>query len=142
MAKKKSSALARLVTSIEIKNPDGSLTLVPVSAEDNTTANKILASQMRDLISRSIAKFGSLDMMTPKELKEITEAARNIAEFSGEVYKSGDFPQDGDSGEKHVDQSSVEPIDFASIKSGQKKPEEQEGQLESTPPPKEKGAGF
>ena len=138
MAKKKSSTLARLFTSIEVKHPDGTSMLVPVTAEDNTIANKILASQMRDLISRSIAKFGSLDMMTPKELKEITEAARNIAEFSGEVYKSGDLPQDED-GEKRVESSTVEPLDFASIKSDQKKAEPPEKKQEQQLPPKEEG---
>ncbi len=114
MAKtKKSGALARLVSSIEISNPDGTITHVPVSAEDNSTANKILASQMRELISKSIHKFGGLDVMTPKELKELTEAARNVAEFSGEVYKSGEVIE---TGEKRAEPIVEDVLDFSKLK--------------------------
>ena len=94
MAKaKKSAALARLVEAIEIKNPDGTTTMVPVSAEANSIANKIMASQMRALMQKSIEKFMSIDHMTPKELKEFTEAARNIAEFSGTDLGNHGIPQ-------------------------------------------------
>lgn len=120
MAKgKKSGALARLVSSIEINNPDGTVTHVPISAEDNSTANKILASQMRELISKSIHKFGGLDVMTPKELKELTEAARNVAEFSGEVYKSGESIE---TGEKRAEPVLEDVLDFSKLK-GQKSSE-------------------
>lgn len=132
MAKqKKSSALARLVDSIEIKNADGSTTLVPVSKADNDTANKILASQMRSLLQKSIVKFGDLALMTPKELKELAEAARSVAEFSGEVYKSGDSIEDGS--EKPVEPITTEALDFSKLKGNQTKPAKEEAALESTP---------
>lgn len=120
MAKKKSAALARLVQSIEITNADGTTTMVPISADDNATANKILASQMRHLIQRSIEKFGNLDLMSPKELKDLTEAARNIAEFSGEVYKAGD-PID-EPGEKKADAVVADVIDFSKLNASQPPP--------------------
>lgn len=120
MAKKKSGALARLVESIEIKNPDGTTTLVPVSKEDNATANKILASQMRSLIQKHIEKMGNLDVMTPKELKEMTEAAKNIAEFSGEVYKDGETIGD-EEGEKKIDGVATDVLDFSKLKDNQTK---------------------
>lgn len=130
MAKaKKSGALARLVSSIEISNPDGTVTHVPITAEDNSTANKILASQMRELISKSIHKFGGLDVMTPKELKELTEAARNVAEFSGEVYKSGESI---DAGEKRVEPITEDVLDFSKLKAG--KPSETKSDPEGKPP--------
>jgi len=97
MAKKKSSTTARLMTSIEVAQEDGTSLMIPVSAEDNAIANKILASQMRALIQKHIAKIGGLDMVTPKELKELTEAAKNVAEFSGNVYKTGDNLDGGES---------------------------------------------
>lgn len=129
MAKsKKSGALARLVSSIEISNPDGTITHVPVSAEDNSTANKILASQMRELISKSIHKFGGLDVMTPKELKELTEAARNVAEFSGEVYKSGEVIE---TGEKRAEPIVEDVLDFSKLKS--QKPSETKSDQEGKP---------
>lgn len=122
-AKKKSSALARLVQSIEITNADGTTTMVPISADDNATANKILASQMRNLIQQSIEKFGNMDHMSPKELKDLTEAARNIAEFSGEVYKAGESIDDP--GEKKVDAVVTDVIDFSRLKASQTKPEKE-----------------
>ncbi len=94
---KKSSAMARLVTSIEVKQPDGSLISVPVSAEDNTKANKIMASKMRSMFESTMKKYQDAEQtLTPKELKEMADAARAIAEFSGEIYKSGDVIQEED----------------------------------------------
>jgi hypothetical protein len=91
---KKSSALGRLVSCIEIKTPDGEVMLVPISAEDNITSNKILASKMRRLIEDNMKSYSG-KIMTPKELKELAEAARSVAEFSGEVYKQGEPLEDG-----------------------------------------------
>lgn len=129
MAKKKSAALARLVESIEITNPDGTKLLVPVSAEANATLNKIMASQMRALIQKSMEKFANQDHMTPKELKELTEAARNVAEFSGEVYKAGE--EINEPGEKKVEPTG-DVIDFSGLKSQPKldKPSDQESKPE------------
>lgn len=136
MAKaKKSAALARLVEAIEIKNPDGTTTMVPVSAEANSIANKIMASQMRALMQKSIEKFMGIDHMTPKELKEFTEAARNIAEFSGEVYKAGEEVKEP--GEKKVEAISEEDIDFSNIK-GQPKPDKASAQADTPETPSEK----
>jgi hypothetical protein len=132
MAKgRKSAVLARLVEAIEIKNQDGTVTMVPVSAEANSIANKIMASQMRALMQKSIDKFMSIDHMTPKELKEFTEAARNIAEFSGEVYKAGEEVREP--GEKKVESTSDEEVDFTSIKAQPKldKPSEQKDKKET-----------
>lgn len=129
-SKKKSSTLARLMDSVEIKNTDGDTVMVPVTAEDNIIANKILASQMRALIQKSIQKFGGQDFLTPKELKELTEAARNVAEFSGEVYKPGDSLEP-----KRVegsDETISDVIDFSKLtnqkQSGTKASEQSESQ--------------
>lgn len=139
MAKaKKSAVLARLVEAIEIRNPDGTTTMVPVSAEANSIANKIMASQMRALMQKSIEKFMDMPHMTPKELKEFTEAARNIAEFSGEVYKAGEEVREP--GEKKVDATTDEDVDFSTIKAPPKleKPSESEGKQEKKEDTEEK----
>lgn len=130
MAKKKSAALARLVESIEITGDDGTKLMVPVSAEANATLNKIMASQMRALIQKSMEKFADQDHMTPKELKELTEAARNVAEFSGEVYKAGE--EINEPGEKKVDPIVTDVADFSKLKSQPRlgKPSEPEGKQE------------
>lgn len=128
--KKKSAALARLVESIEIKNNDGTTLMVPVSAEANDILNKILASQMRSLIQKSMEKFANQDHMTPKELKELTEAARNVAEFSGEVYKSGE--EINEPGEKKVESTADDIIDFSKLKTQPKldKPQDKKSKQE------------
>src|SRR5207342_2062899 len=98
--------------------------MVPVSAEANATLNKIMASQMRALIQKSMEKFADADHMTPKELKELTEAARNVAEFSGEVYKAGE--EINEPGEKKVEPTNEDVIDFSNLKTPSK-PEKQSG---------------
>lgn len=133
--KKRSAALARLVDSIEVTNADGTKLMVPVDAQANAILNKIMASQMRALIQKSMEKFANIDHMTPKELKELTEAARNVAEFSGEVYKAGE--EISEPGEKKVDPIVQDAIDFSAIKSQSKDdkqppPEEQKEQPEQT----------
>lgn len=136
--KKRSAALARLVDSIEITSPDGAKLMVPVSAEANATLNKIMASQMRALIQKSMEKFSNVDHMTPKELKELTEAARNVAEFSGEVYKAGE--EINEPGEKKVEAVDTEMIDFSNLKTKPRldKPSIQEGKPETQPHTEEK----
>ncbi len=124
MAKKKSAALARLVESIEITGDDGTKLMVPVSAEANATLNKIMASQMRALIQKSMEKFADQEHMTPKELKELTEAARNVAEFSGEVYKAGE--EINEPGEKKVEAIPADIIDFSKLKSQPRHDKDQE----------------
>ncbi len=136
MAKKKSAALARLVESIEITNADGTKLMVPVSAEANAVLNKIMASQMRSLIQKSMEKFADQDHLTPKELKELTEAARNVAEFSGEVYKAGE--EINEPGEKRADPVVADVIDFSKLKS-QPKPDKESEEEEKTKSKEEQG---
>jgi hypothetical protein len=131
---KKSSALGRLVECIEIKNADGTTTMVPISSEDNSRSNKILASQVRTLLQENIKSYSG-KIMTPKELKELAEAAKSVAEFSGEVYKSGDTMDDGKTTKKA---GAVQPspetddIKFDVLISSQKQPSQQE-QLQKEP---------
>lgn len=86
MSKKKSSALARLMPSILVKKDDGTTIMVPLGEDENKIANQILASEMRSVIQTTMERYKSATL-TPKELKELAEACRNVAEFSAEVYK-------------------------------------------------------
>lgn len=55
--------------------------------------------------------------MTPKEIKDLTESAANIARFSGEVYSAGEALSDNKDGEKNVTGSdSIETISFDKLK--------------------------
>lgn len=88
---KKSSAMARLVTSIEIKHDDGTVTNVPVSKEDNSVANKVLITQVRTMISGAIKEYKDKGItLSPKDLRELASAVREVADSSTEIYKDGE----------------------------------------------------
>lgn len=74
--------------SIDIKLPDGGLVIVPSEKSGNRAANMILAAQIRHLIQDSIKTYKDKEMLpTPKDLKDLAEAAKSLHQFSGEVYK-------------------------------------------------------
>jgi len=89
MAKDK-KALTRLIPH-NVITKDGVEVMVPTGQAENSMANKFLASQMRHMLHEQIKKYNDGEIrLTPKELKDLTEAARNVAEFSGVVYKESD----------------------------------------------------
>ncbi len=97
MAKeKKSESLAKgegtladlIGNSIAIKLPDGSSIIVPADKAGNRIANMISAANVRHLLMKSIEVYREKDMLpTPKDLKDLAEAAHTLSKFSGEVYK-------------------------------------------------------
>ncbi len=110
---------------IEVKNKDGSYTPVPVDETGNRVANQILASKMRNLIEDSIKKYKDHDTtLTPKELKELTDAAKNVAEFSGDVYRAAE--PIAPSGPTPVSTEVIEGIDFGGLKKEEPKPENED----------------
>lgn len=79
--------------SIDIKLPDGGVVIVPSEKSGNRAANMILAAQIRHLIQDSIATYKDKDMLpTPKDLKDLAEAAKSLHQFSGAVYTEEDPP--------------------------------------------------
>jgi hypothetical protein len=75
-------------SSVDIKMPDGGIVIVPSERSGNRVANMILAAQIRHLIQESIKSYKDKDMLaTPKDLKDLAEAAKSLHQFSGEVYK-------------------------------------------------------
>lgn len=113
MAKKEpKNALARLVpNSLFIKTDDGESIVVATSATENAILNMVMASQLRARLQEALKKWKEMDSVpTPKEMKDMAEAAAIIAKFSGEVYSKGDTvsePKD----EKNVTES-VEDVSF------------------------------
>lgn len=74
--------------SVDIKLPDGGVVIVPAERSGNRVANMILAAQIRNLIQESIKSYKDKEMLaSPKDLKDLAEAAKSLHQFSGEVYK-------------------------------------------------------
>lgn len=109
----------RLFEALTVTDPTGEQVLVPINKEENNIANQFMASRMRHLLHKQIDSYREKDVtLTPKELKDLTDSAKNIAEFSGEVYaKSDPLPE---SGEKKVDPVVADDISF---ETEEKKPE-------------------
>lgn len=61
--------------------------LVPVNRDQNNLANQLVAAQIRHQIQKQLKKYEDGDtMLTPRELRDLTEAAAKLADFSGVVY--------------------------------------------------------
>jgi hypothetical protein len=88
MPKKKRGTLTRLIPH-SVVTIDGHDVMVPNGPAENATANKLLASQMRHFLQEQIKKYMDSDVQaSPKDLKDLAEAASNIAKFSALVYES------------------------------------------------------
>lgn len=87
--KRKDSSLARLAPGlIKVVGPDGKDVMVPSNADENRTLNMVLASQMRSYLQEQLNKYKDGDrVLSPKEIKDLAEAAAKIAEFSGVVFQ-------------------------------------------------------
>lgn len=122
MAKEKkriSTELAKLIPdSIEIKDGED-IIRVAGNAEENRILNYLLAAQIRSLIERNVKKFAELESpLTPRELKEIADAGRSLAEFSAEIYKSAEPVHP----ERPVESAATEILDFSKLKPMEAKP--------------------
>ena len=70
---------------------DGQIIRVATERHENAIMNMIMACQMRALLQKQVKNYYDEELkMTPKELSDLTAAARNIASFSGEVYGAAD----------------------------------------------------
>ena len=80
--------------SVDIKMPGGETIIVPSDKSGNRVANMILAAQIRAMIQKNLKKYDDQDMLaTPKDLKDLAEAAKSLHQFSGDVYKEEDSGQ-------------------------------------------------
>lgn len=90
--KKKPSALRAIVgESIQVRGDGENSLIVPLTADGNKMANMVMAAKMRLIMDGSLKKYTEQDaLLTPKEIKDLADAAKSIASFSAEVYQGGD----------------------------------------------------
>lgn len=96
--------------------------VIPADKKGNTIANMIVAAEVRNMIQRTIKKYREQDLMpNPKDLKDLAEAARSLATFSGDVYKDDDASLNAQP--KKVEKAPAEEADvsFDSIEIPEKK---------------------
>lgn len=64
---------------------------VPADVGENHFLNMLLASRLRTLIERTMDRYKADEIaLTPKELRDLTAAGRDVATFSGEVYQAAE----------------------------------------------------
>jgi hypothetical protein len=89
--KSKSSALAQLTPNAFIVPINGTDVTVAANKEENTILNMLLASRMRAVIQKTMEDYKDDEVkFTPKELRDLAAAARDVAAFSAEVYASAE----------------------------------------------------
>lgn len=94
----------------------GSEIRVASNKDENAVMNMIVVSQMRNLIQENIKKYKEQDIqLTPKELKELADAAKSIADFSLNVYKDAEPLKDRDAKGVKKDPTDVNAISFDAI---------------------------
>jgi len=104
--------------SISVTESNGDTLIIPSDKAGNRVANMILAAQIRSLIQGSIKTYKEKEMLpTPKDLKDLAEAAKSLNQFSGEVYKDDDgTPLQQETAKKKVIKvDAAEDVDFGSI---------------------------
>jgi len=119
VSSKKSRALANLVPNALRVMVDGNEVFVASNREENSMLNMVVAARMRLILETTLKSYKEKDVvMTPKELKDFTEAAKNIAEFSDAIYAGTDPITDAqDGGPKNVTASDPDTeINFDNLK--------------------------
>lgn len=102
--------------SISVTESNGDELIIPSDQAGNRVANMIMAAQIRALIQRSMKTYKEKDMLpTPKDLKDLAEAAKSLNQFSGEVYKEdGGSPLEKETNKKKViKMAGADDIDFS-----------------------------
>lgn len=138
MASKKKSpvtSIARFTpNSIKIDN-DGQEVIVPLDKHENAFLNMVLAAQGRAMIQQALKAWKDLGQTpSPKELRDIAGAMKDIASFSAEIYAN--TPEQPKPAEQQV---AAEDINFDELSkpvepnTGDGKPKEDSEAGEGTP---------
>lgn len=92
LAKAASGNLADLIgNSMSITLPNGGTVLVPADRLGNKIANAVVAANVRQVLEEAIKRYRDKEMLpTPKDLRDLAEAAAALARFSGDIYKEDD----------------------------------------------------
>ncbi len=114
MSTKEKHQLSALTPKSQTYDINGLEVRVAADKGENMVMNMLMASHMRAVFQATIKKYQEQDsFMSPKELKDLTEAAANIAKFSGEVYAASDDGLNAlKSKEKAVSEASADDISF------------------------------
>lgn len=91
MARKISTTLARLIPqAIEVKSGED-VVVVAGNAEENKILNYYLAAKARSLIDNNLERYKAQEtLLTPRELRDVAGACRELAEFSATLYKEAE----------------------------------------------------
>lgn len=133
----KLSSLMKYVEVILPQNNGGEAEIVrvPVNGKENRVANQIMAARMRHVIESHLDTYrGDGTKLTPAEIRQLTQAAADVAKFSGEVYPEGDDlgtgNQDKDQKKGSVQESGI--IDFTALVSSKKDDNQEAAKQETT----------
>jgi len=123
---KKSTSLGRLLPkSVTITLGDDSV-LLPGNAAENKILGYFMAAQMRNLFETSMKDFKDKGItMTPREMRDLAEAGRALAEFSAELYKGEESAVPA---LKQADKAQPDDLSFDSLK-------DERSKLQETPQP-------
>jgi hypothetical protein len=87
----KSSERAMMPNAVIISTVDGQELTVPSNKEENSFANQVVIAQIRQQINRNLKLYREREeLMTPKELKDMAEAAAVLIKSSAEIYQNAD----------------------------------------------------
>lgn len=114
---KENRALAMIApNAIKVKINDTDV-FVASDRDENCALNMVVAAQLRAVLQAHLKMYKDKDReLTPKELKELTEAAKNISDFSGMLYEGGANLNDK-SGKEEKTAEKVDTIDAISFES-------------------------
>jgi hypothetical protein len=115
----KNSALAKIAPNVKvITTDDGTDIVLAGDAAENKILNYLMFAQVRALIQQNIARYADKDIITPKELKDLVEAAKGLAESSTTLYQS-----DESGGMNKVQEINPTPpsVDFSKLRPEDKK---------------------
>jgi hypothetical protein len=85
---KKSQELAKLIPESLTVKKDGRDVVLAGNAAENKILNWLLAAEIRSFLETAIQKYNADDSTpTPKELRDLVAAAKELSEFSAAVYK-------------------------------------------------------
>lgn len=114
--KKSAGTLARIIGSSVMVKTEGGDVLVPTGPSENKIANMILASQMRHMIQAALKTYSDKQAtLTPKEIKDMADAAKAVASFSAEVYATADGLVEKDNDPKVVSEEKPEEVSFENL---------------------------
>lgn len=113
--KPKKSAIERLTPNAITVRVNGEDVRVATSREEDQVMNMFLAARIRNVLNKTMDDYKNDDVkLTPREIKDLASAARDIATFSAEVYAAAEPIKDSP---KPTEAPDVTDISFAALHS-------------------------